>query len=278
MSARILSLVLLFGGSGGMLHAQGSAAQQPMTEPSVAEITRVIGERERGNWREPIEYFSKFTPKASSVGPRNVAVWDAYLQLRVETWFERSQQWKTPESVGADAERAVQAGREYFEWYGRLRELRNNIPKTPAESPYAKVTAPGRIRFGVAIFGNALLELRRSREVLQEFAAMPDDWFGDEAFRVWIAAAAAGYSGLSKNTLQRVQEEVTAGRVRADDISAFSDKLETFLKKWKEMNSPTAPPPQWTSVKDELKLITRTPSPSPTPALPPRPLRSRLPR
>jgi hypothetical protein len=271
MNSKIFILALIFAGSGGSLYAQGSAAQQLATEPTVAEIGRVIAERERGNWREPIDYFTKFTPKPSSMNTRNVAVWDAYLQLRVETWFERSQQWKTPESVAADAERAVQAGREYFEWYGRLGELRNSIPKTPADSLYAKITAPGRIRFGLAIFGNALLELRRSREVLQEFATRPDDWFGEEAFRVWIAAAAAGYSGLSKNTLQRVQEEVAAGRVRAEDISAFSDKLETFLKKWKDVNSPTPLPPQWTSVRDELKLITRTPSPSPTPALPPRP-------
>jgi len=271
MNSRILSLALVFAGSGGTLQAQGLVAQQAATEPTVAEIGRVIGEREKGNWREPIEYFSRFTPKLSSVNAGNVAVWDAYLQLRVETWFERSQQWKTRDSVAADAERAVRAGQDYFEWYRRLTpNLREKLPRTPADSPYATVTAPGRIRFGVAVFGNALLELGRARDVLQEFATMPDDWFGDEGFRIWITAATAGSSN-SRDTFERVQENIRNGRVRPEDVIAFSNKLDKLFKAWEAKNPATPLPPRWQGARDDLKKLPSASAPGPTVSLSPKP-------
>jgi hypothetical protein len=272
MNSRTFGLVLLFAASGGTLQAQGLVAQQAATEPSVAEIGRVIGEREKGNWREPIEYFSRFTPKASSVNGGNVAVWDAYLQLRVETWFERSQQWKTRDSVAADAERAIRAGQDYFEWYRRLTPtLLEKLPKTPADSPYANVTAPGRIRFGVAVFGNALLELGRPRDVLQEFATMPDDWFGDEGFRIWITAAIAGSSSSSRDTFERVQENVRNGRVRPEDVTAFLNKLDKFFRAWEAKNSATPLPPRWQSARNDLKNLAPPSVPGPSLPLSPRP-------
>jgi hypothetical protein len=273
MRSTISTLALILAGCAGTVDAQGITAQQRvMSEPTVAEITRVIGERERGNWREPIDYFRRFTPTVSTVNDGNVAVWDAYLQLRVETWFERSQQWKTRESIDADAKQAINSALDYFAWYrGLPPNLTEKLPRTPADSPYAKITAPGRIRFGVAIFGNALLQLGRSQDVLAEFSALSDNWFGDEAFRVWIAAAGSGYSDVSGEALERLQINLQNGSLRREEIEAFAKKFNNFLKAWDATNAGTPLPDRWQKVKEKLPQIVSASRPIPTPSLSPTP-------
>jgi hypothetical protein len=232
---------------------QGQIQRAP-EGPTSRDIGQVIREREQGNWARVTEYFERFKPNAGMVNENNVAVWDAYLQLRAESYWERARKWKTRESIRADAERAAGAAAYYLNWYGNLSEtLQKKLPPTPSNDPSAKITDPGRVRIGVALYGSALLELGQADEVLAKYATFKEKWFGDEAFRIWVAAAAFDHGDLPKNLtqltqLQRLEENLRSGRFRRADAETFINRLKKSKEAWVATNKDLPIPPQWNAL------------------------------
>ncbi|MEP6672732.1 MAG: hypothetical protein ABJF10_26445 [Chthoniobacter sp.] len=203
--------------------AQAGEAQTP----DIQSIQQHIAGREQGNWRGVLEYFEKF-PISSPVTDSDLTVWDAYFYLRAETWLERAQQWKNPKAALGDVQKAEQAASAYLNWYAALKDKANGLPKTPEGSPFAAVAAPGRVRFGAAIFGNALLAQGQPDRVISEFGKFPREWIGIEVVRIWKSAAAYEYARTGETPLtdlQLIQNNLSRKSETAAAVKAFASNV-----------------------------------------------------